>query len=501
MQMSNFDRSNPWRPDAIAKKINRALQQGMTAATVSDAVEPSSGSRQDFPHTDAGNAELMAAENAGHLKYADGLGWYYWDGRHWIRDDRFQASLFALNSVRGRQGGPGSDWYRKSESKSRLQAMLDLARPYLAISPDDFDKEPYSLNCRNGIVDLRTGQIRPHTADALHTKFIDIDYEPDARAEEFEKFLLDIFCGDREVVAFIQRAVGYSLTGSCREQVMLILYGGGSNGKSTFMETVAEVFGDYAQNAPSSMLLLTGPYQSVPADVARLRGARFVTMAEINQGRRLNESLVKQLTGGDKITARFMRENFFEFSPTHVLWMATNYKPDIHGTDDGIWRRILLVPFDRQFVDRDPAAGQLLKNPALRDALKQEREGILAWAIRGAGDYLKIGLRPPPVISEKTQEYRTDSDQFQAFVDACCTVHNSLSCQARDLYDAYKQYCEANVLDPMNFKRFGLAVADHGFPKGKVGGVIVYRGLKAGPQDDAGEPTAFPSECRKKPLF
>lgn len=482
-RMPDYDSQRPWLKHQLIEKVERGLNDGMRGkgASFLGARAHESANEPDFALTDAGNAERLKAHCRQSLCFVPGIGWHFWDGRRWRRDDTNMSLHFALKVVRtigdGNVSPEKAKWAKTSESRDRLHAALSLAEPLLAVLPDKLDSDLTSINCKNGIVDLRTGFLSPHRPDAYHSKLIDIAYDPNATAPMFEKFMSDIFAGNQELIDFVARAAGYSLTGLSSEQVMLILYGKGANGKSTFFEIMADVFGEYAQNAPSSMLLAKNGNQSVPVDVARLRGARFVTMAETDSGERLNESLVKQLTGADRITARFMRQNFFEFSPQHTLWMATNNKPDVIGTDEGIWRRLLLVPFNVQFVS-EPADGQKKKDPTLVEKLKRELPGIFAWLVRGAVQYFEKGLAPPDIVKQETAKYRSESDLLGDFINSCCDVHNSFSASVKDLYESFRTYCELNAEVPKSVKWFGSGLGNYGFRRDQFRGRVRYHGLR-----------------------
>jgi len=275
--------------------------------------------------------------------------------------------------------------------------------------------------------------------------------------------------GHADLITFLQRAVGYSLTGSVAEQVLFLLWGTGANGKSTFVNAVLDVLGnDYAMQAPDGLLTVKKG-DAHPTERADLFGKRFVSSIEIEDGARLAESMVKQLTGGDSIRARRMREDHWQFTPTHKLWMAANHKPTIRGTDHAIWRRVKLVPFVVTIADADQDKG-------LGEKLKGERAGILAWSVRGCLDWQKNGLGNPDAVRQATAEYRGEMDVIGAFVAECCIENDRFTAKASTVYAAYSKWCQANGEYAVNQRRFGLAITERGIERYTNNG-IWYRGL------------------------
>ena len=272
--------------------------------------------------------------------------------------------------------------------------------------------------------------------------------------------------GNTELIQFLQRAVGYALTAQTIEQVLFFLYGTGANGKSTFLETVKAVLGDYAQQMPTDTLM-SKDKSSIPNDIARLKGARFVAAMETEEGKRLSEVQVKQLTGGDTLSARFMRAEFFDFTPTHKLFVGTNHKPLIRGTDYAIWRRIRLIPF---IVTIPPEERD--KNLPIK--LRDELSGILAWAVRGCLDWQENGLGEPDAVKGATESYRKDMDILSEFLDERCALGTGLKVKAGDLYAAYKNWSEASGEYPVSQTRFGTQMVERGFEKKKSDGIIWY---------------------------
>lgn len=282
--------------------------------------------------------------------------------------------------------------------------MVTLAEsePGIPVLPGELDRDPWLLNVKNGTVDLRTGELRPHKRDDLITKIVPVEYDSEASCPTWLAFLNRIMDGNERLIAFLQRAAGYSLTASTQEQCFFLLYGTGANGKSVFLTTLLAVMGDYGiQAAPDLLLAKSG--ESHPTEVADLFGARLVVATETEAGRRLAENLVKQHTSGDRLKARFMRQDFFEFEATFKIWLATNNKPIVKGTDYAIWRRIKLIPFTVTIPPEE-------RDKSLPAKLRQELHGILAWAVQICLEWQKYGLNEPQEVTAATCAYRDEQD-------------------------------------------------------------------------------------------
>jgi putative DNA primase/helicase len=363
---------------------------------------------------------------------------------------------------------------RKTESEKSLKSLIALAQSDVPASPDDFDSDPWALNAPNGIVDLGTGEITPHSREAMCSKVTGVEFVPGARSELWEQ-CLDTWLPDPEVRDFVKRAVGYSLIGDIFEEVLLIAWGSGGNGKSKFFETIRMALGDYATHTPAETLV-SSRSGGIPNDVARLKGARFVTASESEENRRLAEAKVKALTGGDMITARFMKAEWFEFKPTFTLWLWTNHKPIIGGQDDGIWRRIRLIPFDAKIPD-EKRDGHLLEK--LRSVLP----AVLAWAIDGCLEYQKRGLGAPLGVTDATKTYQRESDVFGEFLDERCVEKPGLFATSEGLYTAYREWSKAAGEDAITKTAFGKKLTERGFSREKYGGRRGWVGISLGKLD------------------
>lgn len=362
----------------------------------------------------------------------------------------------------------------RSEQKDRLKAMVELAasEPGIPVLPEELDRDPWLLNVANGTIDLRTGELRPHRREDLITKITDVKYDETAKCPRWEQFLDEVMRGNQALVTFLQRAAGMSLTGDVSDHVLLTLYGTGRNGKSTFLNTLLAVMGDYGmQAAPDLLMAKRG--ERHPTELADLFGKRLVVSIESEQDRRLAESLVKQLTGGDRITARRMRQDFWSFAPTHHLWLATNHKPQIRGTDLAVWSRIKLVPFRAQFLDDDPR-----QDKHLFKKLLAELPGILRWCVEGCLAWQAGGLGVPEEVKKATDEYRAEQDTIAAFLSDCCVVTPTAKAAIRDVYKAYLTWCETNGERPVSQRELGSRLVERGFERRRAhGGMWVWQGI------------------------
>lgn len=426
--------------------------------------------------TDLGNARRLVALHGADVQYSyPRNSWLVWDGRRWKADDTGEAVRRAKATVAAMYAeaaeAPDKDRRAtlaahavKCESDSRIRAMLSLAQsePRVAAEPNAFDGDPWLLNVMNGTLDLRTGDLRPHRREDLLTKLTPIEYDPHAKAPIWRAFLDRITAGNPYLIGFLQKAVGYALTGDVSEQALFFLHGAGANGKTTFLNAILETVGDYGRQAAPDLLAAKYGIEH-PTALADLRGCRFVASVEVEEGKRLAEVLVKQLTGGDRLKARHMREDFFEFSPTHKIFLAANHKPVIRGTDLAIWRRIRLVPFTVTIPEDE-------QDKALAAKLRAELPGILTWAVLGCLAWQEEGLKAPEAVRLATQQYREESDQVGLFLEECCVLDACAIVVARDLYAAYVKWSEENGERPRSQTNFGSRLRERGLSSGRQGG-------------------------------
>lgn len=438
-----------------------------------DRVEQSKRIRSQVttgPLTEQWLAERMVHRHGKDLRYCVSHGWLAWTSQRWRRDDlleverRTKETVLSLYHEASNIGDDARrkavlDFARSSETNHRRNGVIALARsePGITIRADDLDCDPWLLNCENGTIDLRTGKLRPHERDDLITKIAPVAYDPDTQCPQWMKFLNDIFAGDKAMIGFVQRALGHALTGVVRDHILHVLYGTGANGKSTLTEAMIGMLGDYAMMAAPGLLLRKRNEQH-PTERAALWGKRLIACMETGEGRRLDEELVKQLTGNDTITARFMRADFFSFKPSHKLLLGTNHKPEVRGTDHAIWRRIQLWPFAVTIPDAQ-------QDHELPDKLKTEWPGILRWCVDGCLEWQRVGLAAPQLVTAATAAYRAESDRIASFVDEHCTIDPDAKVAACDLYASYKAWAESGGEETLKQKRFGEAMTERGYSR------------------------------------
>jgi putative DNA primase/helicase len=465
--------------------------------------------------TDLGNARRLVALHGADLRWcptgAHG-GWLCWDGARWAPDaaravrarakdvppavEREADGAALAATTEARAEGAGTDaaakageeargrvlrWARHSESAAALAAMVDLAatEPGVVTLADRFDADPWLLNTPSGTVDLRSGTSRLHARDDLLTRTAGAPYGHEG-CPTWSRFIARVTGGDAALGDYLRRAAGYTLSGSTREQVFFILHGTGRNGKSTFIETIRHVMGQYARHLPASTFMRRHS-EGVPNDLATLPGVRLVTATETPEGRGLDESLVKAVTGGDAIAARFMRAEWFEFVPVLKLWLSTNHKPDIRGTDEGIWRRVRLIPFG---VTIPP--GEV--DPDLPMKLRGEGPGILRWMLDGFAAWLESGLVPPEAVARASLDYRSEMDRIGDYLDQrCARGPGEGPADNGDLYADYVRWCLDNGEHAMAQRSFSASLKDRGLVQDRPhGGQRRWRDLSLR------QPTATP---------
>ncbi len=436
--------------------------------------------------TDMGNARRLVNLHGHDLRYIPEFRkWLVWNGGRWLMDEDGEIMRRAKNTAssiytEAKNASEASEkdmadklatHASKTQSGSALKAMIELAKsePGIPVRTTELDPDSHLLGVTNGVIDLRTGALCEARREDYITKQACVAYEPEAQAPLFIAFLQRIMGGNQALVDFIQRAIGYSLTGDTGEQCLFFLHGSGANGKSTLLNAIKELLGDYAMQCPAETLMVKQGGGSVPNDIARLRGARFVATSETEDGRRFAESMIKQLTGGDVIAARFLFAEYFEFIPNFKIWMGTNHKPVIRGDDFAIWRRIRLVPFTVTIPPEE-------RDKNLPDKLRAEYPGILAWAVQGCIAWQTQGLNPPPEVIAATEEYKSEMDLIGLWIGECCAVTPRAVGSASGLYRSYKDWVEENGGYPVSGTKFGLKLGARGFTKEKSG-TVIYRGI------------------------
>lgn len=476
--------------------------------------------------TDDANADLLLGLHGDDILYCtDWEKWLIWDGTHWSIDTRLDIERLAADvpkylrgkasentdkrakllakmailqnefplpdeygklQIRQKALQDKAEWLLKLSAKLELTGkrgcMLTATRHKVVTVTTELNKWAFLLNASNGTVNLANGELQEHNREDRLTHQVGISFDQSATCPTWLAFLGSIFNEDAELIEFLRRAIGYSLTGDVREQIMMICHGCGSNGKSVFLNILKKLLGGLSlQAAPD--LLMADNQRRHPTEQADLYGKRLVVCQETGEGRRFNETLVKQLTGGDAITARRMYEDNWTFNPTWKIWLSTNHKPEIRGTDHAIWRRVRLIPFNVTF--HDPGKGDPVKDPRMEEKLTDELPGILAWAVRGALSWQAEGIPAPQAVMAATDAYRAAQDTLAAWIGECCLVNRIADSKASLLYASYKEWCDQAGERPITQKKLGMRLVEQGFvsERRKTG----YHWLGIGVLDSTGE--------------
>ncbi len=420
-----------------------------------------------YLHTDGGNSEAFADDHRGQVRYCH--AWSKWlvdDGQRWNQDATgeverrakatarrllAEASQIAAEETRKK----AVRWALTTDSRGRREAMVALAQsePGIPVQPDQLDRDPWLLNVANGTIDLHTGTMHAHNPNDLITKLAPVEYNGATTCPRWTAFVEEVL-PDPAVRSFVQKALGYSLTGVVSEQVLFFAHGSGANGKSVFLNVAQFILGDYALQAAPDMLMVTKG-EAHPTGLADLHGRRFVATVEVEENQRLAESRVKWMTGGDTLRARRLYEDYWSFTPTFKLWLAANHRPVVKGQDLAIWRRIRLIPFTVTIPEEK-------RDPRLSEKLKAEASGILRWAVEGCLLWQREGLQAPAAVSAATESYRAEQDTVGRFLGDRCVVGTNLTVKAADLYRAFKSWCDGTGERPLNQTTFGLRLGDRG---------------------------------------
>lgn len=434
--------------------------------------------------TDTDNAQRFANRFGTKALYTPGRGWLAFDGKRWRPDDVGQvvelakatARLIAAESAYLQSDSARaerSSFAKQSLSKGSLDRMIELAKSLLAVDDARLDANPWLLNVENGTIDLKTGRRERHDPRDLLTKIAPVKANQRAKCPKFKKFLKRISGDDSRLRKFIQKAVGYSLTGITTEQVLFFVYGkSGSNGKSTLVNLIRDMLGDYGLHTPTETLLVKQYDNAIPADLARLDGARMVTAIEANFNRHLDEARIKSMTGGEPITARFMRQNYFQFVPVLKLWLVANDQPRVRGTDEAFWRRVRVIPLTIKIPEAE-------RDPDLPNKLRNEWPGILAWAVRGCLKWQNSSLGMPRVVERATKGWRKEMDHLKRFVSEQIDIAPGIKVGASQLFDRYGHWCAQQgeqSLKVQDFKQRLQEVLD--VTHTRVKGRSWWRGIK-----------------------
>lgn len=492
--LATFKKSGLYRPekeDQIKKyAIPKAIESAMISSRLNRSGSLSSVRLQADAHGDVLNGKIFAKLWGDKFLFVSSAGkWLRWDQAFsmWVwcqKDEALHASKdvgkdILLEATRLYSNDP--DRARKlmvhatkSHDLKRLEAMLRTAasEPGMSVAITELDSDPWLIGVRNGVVNLKTGELKANQPEFLITRCCNASYDINASCPRWLKFLSDVFAGDKETIDTVQRALGYSLTGDVTEEVIFICFGFGSNGKSVFNNVVAKIFGDYGRVAPPSLLTTRRDGDASPRnDLAALARSRYVSINELQSGDRLDEQVVKFLAGREKIAARFLHKEFFEFMPTFACWLRTNHKPIVTGDDDGIWRRLVLIPFAQQFKDSQ-------KDPNLEEKLLSERDAILKWMVDGALMWKKDGLKLSRVIRRESASYRKESDLLGEFVDENCQVTPDVRVLQSELFGQYRAWSQNNGVRALTKVSFTRRLAERGFSASRSNGERFYTGLK-----------------------
>lgn len=461
LRAENNDRLEPPLDDetviAIAKSITRYQPEDDAAA---------------YKLTDVGNAERFVAMFKDYVKYCSVYKkWFIWNGKCWEQDDTGKIITYAIECVRniihdadllpeGDKRKAMVQHSLKSESSGRLRALLEIASgmPEITIRSEELDRNPWLLNCQNGTVNLKTGKLQPFNPKDRITKICRAPYDTTCAIPLWSQLIEKVTNVDQNMRRYLQKALGYALSGDVSEQAIFILYGTGSNGKSTLLNVFSELMAGYAQSTPADTFMQR-KNEAINNDVARLKGARFVSAIEMEEGKRIAESLIKSMTGGDKLVTRFLYGEFFEYVPQFKVFLAVNHKPIIRDTTNSIWRRINLIPFTNTFTEQERD-----KNFPTR-IMATELPGILAWAVQGCLMWQQEGLVMPDSASDATREYRVEMDSFETFFQECCLENEKGRVSNKLLRARYDEWCKDNGEYALSQRPLSQKLLEKGFAK------------------------------------
>ncbi len=440
-----LDASQPVDMQAAAEAAQKSISRHGSYESGSGFVKPFSGNSL----TDMGNADRIVSLFGQDILFCYAWNkWLVWNGKYWEKDESGEIDRKAEATVRSIYAEAAKEEDRdlrhelikhakSSESASKIRAMLDRAKNRVPASPKQFDSNIWLFNCQNGTINLKTGDLLPHVRSNMITKISPASYDPKAEAPRWREFLEQVTDNDQELISFLQRAAGYALTGDTSEHCLFFLHGDGRNGKSVFIETVKYVIGDYGTTARPDVLMSKKYGESVPNEIAALAGVRYVSTTETESGKRFAESMLKQYTGDDIISARFLYGEFFTFKPQFKIFLASNHKPIIRGQDTAIWERIYLIPFTVYIPPEK-------RDKKLGEKLQAEVDGILRWAVEGCLAWQREGLNPPDVVRGATESYRDEMDPLRDFFAERCVFVPEATVFVSDLWNAYLDWCKEN---------------------------------------------------------
>lgn len=475
----------PFPEDQARQKVTQAFKQDHEE----DDDEDFFVGEDDGRHlTDHGNAQRLVDAYGDELIHVEAWGWMCWDGVRWRADDKKLVVTHARDTVQSiydeAVGAPSKDKRKAlmrhanaSEAAGRISAMVELAKSDTRVSRsvDDFDQQPWLFACKNGTINLRNGELLPHSREHMVTRYSEVEYDPSYRFPMWDEAMHEWTGGDEELQRYLQMSVGYTLTADTREECLFLIHGPAASGKSTFIDGIMTAMGEYAMVTQAETFLNRRGMAPPKDEIARFYGARMVATVEVPEGERFAEALVKQLTGGDKVAARHLYKQGFEYTPQFKLWFATNHAPRIQ--DDAIWRRIKKIPFTH-------AVPPERRNPTLKSNIRDPERGakrVLAWAVQGCLDWVNSGgLITPAAVKSETNEYRLDQDKFGAFLEEHCVLGPDYEVSKNELYSRYQAWCFTNGEKPMTATSFTTKVKSRfeGFGTKRRANGLWYTGLK-----------------------
>lgn len=455
------------------------LEKALSGTILSQLSKPASNKvemtdHQNYPPlTDTWNAHRLVFDHGEDILWCEAFKqWYIYDGNRFARDSTREIERRAERTIKGLYELAGTlskedrqrmaKWAIGSESRRSLINMVESAKRMVPVEPTEFDRDPMLLNVANGTLNLRTQQLLPHHREDRLSKMSSVHFDPKVNCPLWISFLERIFDHDKTLIDFIQRVFGYCLTGQISEQVIFILYGMGANGKSTLLNVLRSLGGDYAYHCRPEVFS-SKRNDSQGFELVPLSGARIVTSSETSAGRRLDEALVKEMTGGEPINCAPKYGDFFSFQPVFKPLLATNHKPEIRGADEGIWRRVLLIPFTVTIPEKE-------RDRDLPDKLKNELSGILNWSLAGVKVFLESGLQIPEEVRSATATYRAEQDILGNWIEEHCTLDAQTSDEYAALYQDYVNWCETSHEEPINKSRFSASLDERGY--------LAHRGAK-----------------------
>ncbi|MBD7942504.1 DNA primase [Psychrobacillus sp. Sa2BUA9] len=433
------------------------------------AVDEGEKPKKKFRLNELGNAERIAYEYGHAIRYVSEMGWMLWDGKRWKVDNKLQIERIANKVLRELEKSEDEierSWARKCGKRNiRMNSIKDLM-PLVPAEREEFDRHKFLFNCANGVLNLKDGKLQPHDRDLRLSKLSNVEFNENAKCPVWLNFLQQIFKGDNDLIDYMQRLVGYSMTGDISEQGMYFLVGGGSNGKSTFINIIKALMGDYGLQTKSDTFIKK-KNEGANNDIARLASARFVSAVESEEGEKLQESLVKTITGGEPLLARFLRQEYFEFIPEFKVFFTTNHKPVIGGVDDGIWRRVKIIPFTLSLKPHQ-------RDKKLEEKLSLEMSGILNWAVEGCLKWQRSGLKEPRIVVDATGQYKEDMDILAPFLNEACYIdepkNEAIKIEAKELYNIYDSWCYKSGERVLGNRSFYRMLETKGFGKVKGAG-------------------------------